>query len=191
MERKIRFLCPECFWDSGINLINYPKLDFDISKDIEIENEEIKDLHESTGYWVDFHGTCNNCKRQVTFIDIDEGMVDIIQYMNSIGYETVYCCEGHIKDDNNYDYPYLIFDAGWDDKLYFNMIQLLPDSWEIYKTDLNRPNNYRFDSEFRLYCRNPGKYKDYLNDLKHYIYTYFPKLIFNPKNYVGKENIND
>lgn len=181
MERKVRYLCPVCFLDSGIKVINYPKAEFDMSKDIEIEEGFGEYIEPSVDVYLDFRGICKNCNYPVTFLDIDEGIVDIIQYLNFIGYNTIYSCEGHIKDSGNYDYPYLIFDCEWDDRVYFEMIKNLPESWEIFKTDLSTPNNYSFNNEFRLYCRNPIKYENYLQDLKDYIYNCFPKLIFNPK----------
>ena len=72
----------------------------------------------------------------------------------------------------------MIFYCEWDDKTYLSMLDKLPESWEMFKTDLNKPGNYGFYNEFRLYCRNPIKYPDYLNDLKKFI-DEFPVLRIN------------
>jgi len=184
MERKVKYLCPVCFQDSGIDLISYPESKSFISKYVKFK-EDIDESAKSAinvDIFLDFRGKCKYCNYPVTYIDIDEGMVDIIQYLNSIGYNTIYSCEGHIKDNDNFDYPYLIFECEWDDKIYYKMIVNCPESWEIFKSDLSKPNDYTFNNEFRLYCRNPIKYSHYLQDLKDYIYNYFPKLTYNPKN---------
>lgn len=175
--RKVRYLCPVCFEDSGINMIKYPRVQFNTIKDYKLK-ENIKDFGIKLEAYVDFFGTCNSCGYPVTFLDIDEGMVDIIQYLNNNGYNTIYCCEGHIKnkEKGEYDYPYLIMECQWDDKIYYDMIKKCPDSWEIFKTDLSNPNYYTFNSEFRFYCRHPLDYPNYLQEFKDYVFEYFPVL---------------
>lgn len=166
-ERKVRYLCPVCFKDSGIKMIKQPEY-----KDFETNND-IKDF--KVDMYVDFMGICKYCDYEVTFIDIDEGMVDIIQYLNNNHYNTKFCCEGHMSDINNYDYPYLVFSCDWDDKTYMDILNKLPESWEMYLKDTRE--GYGFFREFSLYCRNPIKYENYLEDLKELIYNNFPKII--------------
>jgi hypothetical protein len=175
--RRVRYLCPVCFKDSNINVIKYPKAKVKEDNFI-LTNTNVTDLKYKVETYVDFYGVCKSCGYPVTFIDIDEGMVDIIQYLNNNGYNTEFCCEGHkFIDENNYDVPYLTFYCTWDDKTYLKMVRHLPESWQIYKTSLSKPHDYCYESEIRLYCKHPLKYKEtYLKDLKEYIYKWFPKL---------------
>jgi hypothetical protein len=86
--------------------------------------------------WFDVYGHCPYCDKDVEFIDMDKGMVDIIQYMNQyLHYETLFCCEGHGPHDD----AYLIFQCNWDDVTYSKILEYVPKDWEIFRTSLSRP----------------------------------------------------
>lgn len=176
--KKVRYLCPVCFEDSGIDLIKYPEIKFNNGEHYNVSHyDELETVVEPL---VTFKAICYNCGYPVEFIDIDEGFVDIIQYLNKGPYTTMFCCEGHkIIDENNYDHPYLIFTCNWDDKTYTKMMEYLPESWEIFKfpvidTDEYHNKYFTTQQEIRLYCRNYYKYPNCMNDLKEYIYKWFP-----------------
>ena len=104
-EREVRYLCPQCFKDLGIKLLKHPNVDFEPLRDVNLDGI-IEEIEFKTRAFLDVSSKCDNCGYEGEFIEIDEGFVDILQYMNcDKGYTTVYCCEGH--HDN--DFPY--FDA--------------------------------------------------------------------------------
>lgn len=170
-ERKVKFLCPKCFKDSRIEVLKWPEPS-SISV-ITDPDSNIKDLSFITEAWLTVKGKCE-CGYEGELIDIDEGFVELIQYLNENGYETIFCCEGHfIEDENIYDHPYLIFNCIWDDKTYAKILRHLPESWKIYRKPLD---GFGFESEVRLYCKNYYKYPNCMNNLKEFIYKWFPKL---------------
>ena len=175
-ENEVSYLCPECFKDTGIKIKKWPEIVFNKMDDLDISKSTVENIDTVTDGWVEIYGKCS-CGYEGEFIDIDNEFVDIIQYLNNNGYRTTVCCSGHKIDTNNYDYPYLIFICDWDDRTYLEMINKLPESWEIFKTTLSKPLHYTYNSEVRLYCRDLLKYKEtYMDDLKEYIYEYFPKM---------------
>lgn len=178
-ERKVRYLCPCCFEDSGINLIKYPEVKFKDGEHYTVPHyDKLVTIVEP---WITFKAECKKCKMYVEFIDIDEGFVELIQYLNSGPYNTMFCCEGHERTKERYDHPYLTFTCGWDDRTYAKMLKELPESWEMFKIPVMDVDEYRnkyFNllTEIRLYCRNFYKYPDCMEDLKEYIYKWFPYL---------------
>lgn len=172
MKRDIRYLCPCCFEDTGIKILKYPQTNG--WKDFELE-KFIEDVEFITETWLTVRGKCK-CGYEGDFIDIDEGFVDLIQYLNANNYETVYCCTGHeIIDENNYDHPYLVFKCRWDDKTYNKMLRHLPESWKMYRKYLYGNKSFLFDSQISLYCDEYYKYPDCMKDLDEFIKKWFPK----------------
>jgi hypothetical protein len=174
MNRKVKYLCPCCFKDTKIQILKFPTPKFD-STDYML-GEDVENLELITECWLTIKGKCSKCGYEGEFIDIDDGFVELIQYLNANNYETVYCCTGHeIKDENNYDHPYLVFKCRWDDKTYSNILRHLPKSWKIYRKYLYNSKNFLFDSQISLYCDNYYKYPDCMKDLEEFIYKWFPK----------------
>jgi hypothetical protein len=173
IKREVRYLCPECFTDMDIELINMPRIEFSSKNDIKVEGNKAKKIQFVCEGWLSVYGKCNNCKYDGEFIDIDTGFVELIQYLNAGPYITKYCCTGHyIKDENNYDHPYLVFLCNWDDKTYNKMLRHLPESWNMWK--INTSKDFGCYQEIRLYCDNYYKYPDCIKDLENYIYKWFP-----------------
>lgn len=185
VNRKVRYLCPKCFYDSNIEVIKYPEIKFS-KENVNVDNSDAKNIQFVTDSWLDIYGKCKKCESEVSFIDIDSGFVKIIQYLNSADYITKFCCEGHhIKDEYNYDNPYLIFLCNWDDKTYYKLLDYLPESWQMWKRNISK-GEYRFyQEEILLRCTNYYKYPDCMKDLEDYIFNHFPHPYY-PRN-IDKE----
>ncbi len=178
IKRDVRYLCPKCFTDMNIEIINFPEIKFSRENDIKVEdNTKAKKIQFVCEGWLSVYGKCTNCKYDGEFIDIDAGFVELIQFLNTGPYITKFCCEGHyIKDKYNYDHPYLIFLCDWDDKTYNNMLEHLPESWKMWKVNTGREGEFGCYQEIRLYCDNYYKYPNCMKDLENYIYKWFPYL---------------
>ena len=147
MQRKkriVRYLCPLCFNDMGLESINpksvinaRPAHSWINMGNIVYDKDKVaSDIRcEAAGYF-DVYGHCPYCDKDVEFIDIDKGIVDIIQYINQhLHYETLFSCEGHGPHDD----AYLIFQCNWDDITYNKILEYFPKDWEIIRTSLSRP----------------------------------------------------
>lgn len=173
MERKVRYLCPICFEDSGIDLIKYPEIKFNRG---EHYNSPHYDKFETiVDPWIYFRAKCNKCDNFVEFIDIDDGFVDIIKFLNENGYETKLCCEGHYRSDTDFDSPYLIFECSWGEYEIFKTVQHIPNYWKMYTKKIFFDNDGVYETtRVELYCRDYLKYKDTaMDDLREFI-KYFP-----------------
>jgi hypothetical protein len=168
-ENKCRYLCPCCFQDSGINVKNRPRVEFNIDKDTEVETA-LEKVQFVTSAYLDIWGTCPHCEEEVQFLDIDEGFVRILQIMNNEkNYNTLFCCEGHKDDPNNYDIPYFIFEAFWDDKEYYEeILNIVPDGWEIYRTPIIE-DGFTCCYTISMYCRDIFKYPFYMISLMDFV----------------------
>lgn len=117
----VALMCPECFHMVEICISN-----------CRIANitEEIEDFNIVIGYY----GVCPNCKKDIKFEIIDINMAQIISILNSKGYYTAFCCEGHIEPDTytgneDFSWPYIYFYLWKDSEILTS--NPLPDSWCI------------------------------------------------------------
>lgn len=86
----VYIMCPHCY---TITLI-----EIDISYIITSTNEENVTLY------LQYRKFCKVCKRWVEGIEIDYNLGKVISMLNTKGYHTLYCCEGHGKTT-----PYIYF----------------------------------------------------------------------------------
>ena len=138
-SRKIALMCPHCFnmnfyheltngtgFSTMIkrtgkffnaefsNLIfSYDKLDL-IFQNMDDITKVVSDA---------YNGVCGLCEAEVTFIPIDYYLAPAIYYLNIMGFETVYSCQGHVYEDGSQ--PYIYF-KNKDIIQYFDK---LPDTW--------------------------------------------------------------
>ena len=118
----IALMCPECF--------HMVKTYSSYTKIINNILDKVEDFRTENVYY----GACPNCKEDVKFEIIDVNMSQIINILNTKGYYTAFCCEGHIEP-NDYTgeeevtLPYVYFYL-WEDA---NVLETnpLPDSWYI------------------------------------------------------------
>ena len=160
-DKKVRYLCPNCWRDMGIKVITPPKIIFTEAEDIEVESDDVVsniELVYDKKVYYDIFGYCKNCgygasKYDGPFIEIDEGMVEIVQVLNRKGYQTKFCCEGHSLDGS--DIPYIIFKSTWDDSMYNNdIIPMIPDDWEVYRYNDYEDESFTGIYEISMYCNN-------------------------------------
>lgn len=158
-SEKVRYLCPNCFEDTNIVIANDPTVLFNEIEDIIVDDNKASDIEGITDLYLTINGTCKCCGYSGTFIDIDSGMVEIIQELNKKGYMTTFCCEGHIKDEFNYDKAYVYFNVysdDVDDIFYNNRILLIfpSQSWIINKYNGGRDENYSHYHKIEIYMKD-------------------------------------
>ena len=119
-------MCPRCF-NIVETAIAYSKSVCDIL-------DKIEDFHTVNEYY----GTCPNCKESVKFEQLDGTIGRIINILNTKGYYTAFCCEGHIEPDEydaveGFANPYIYF-YFWD---YTDVLKTnpLPSTWYINDSD--------------------------------------------------------
>ena len=56
--------------------------------------------------------------------EIDENIAYIIQELNLKGYKTMFCCEGHVENDDVLTLPYIVFENGIE-------LPSCPDGWYV------------------------------------------------------------
>ena len=82
-----------------------------------------------------------SCNGQV--IEVDELMLPIVMLLNQKGYHTEFCCAGHIYEQKNCCYPYIVFDSDLNEVLsedeFKEIFKDLPECWDFEEGDwLNR-----------------------------------------------------
>ena len=114
--KPVKFMCPECYEIVDVRKVNnvidfeYYDLpdfmtDFHLGEDVENVSYNV-DLP-----LINIHCTCKHCNNKVSLIELDEGIVDMISNLNKKGYDTIFSCEGHIINEENYDLAYVIFEV--------------------------------------------------------------------------------
>lgn len=118
-------MCPECFHVIETDIISIKTIN---------NHKSIEDFSAEDKYY----GVCPNCKKYVNFINMDVNMAEIINILNTKGYYTVFCCEGHIESyitngPKGFSSPYIYFYLWSDSKVL--KTNPLPDEWYITKQD--------------------------------------------------------
>lgn len=119
---KTALMCPECF-HTVITYASFTKVYNDVL-------DKIEDFCTSN----ENYGVCPNCNEGVKFEIIDINMAQIINILNTKGYYTAFCCEGHIEPDEitsevDVTLPYVYFYLWKDSKVLET--NPLPDTWYI------------------------------------------------------------
>lgn len=126
--KPIKFMCPNCYEIVDIKKVN-SVIDFNYElPDFMTDFQFGKDV-EKISYNVDLpllniHCTCKHCNNEVVLVELDQGISDIVSNLNKKGYNTIFSCEGHIIDEENYDIAYVIFEVSdiADDIFFINRI---------------------------------------------------------------------
>ena len=146
---NIALMCPECFHMIETNISS---------------TKIINNIDKPNNFTTcnEYYGFCPNCKESVRFDTIDINMMQIISVLNTKGYYTAFCCEGHI-DPDDYDgiegfrTPYIYF-YFWKDSEILNT-NPLPDDWHID------------DEECEVFCIRGAKLITYFeNDNEYFKY---------------------
>lgn len=117
----IALMCPKCFHMIETK-ISYSK----------IINASYNDIScfSTNNQW---YGICTKCGESVKFEEIDANLAKTMNILNTKGYYTAFCCEGHIgKDiygDSSFSNPYIYF-YFWEDAKVLETYPL-PDTWYI------------------------------------------------------------
>ena len=123
--KDVALMCPHCLHMIETNIVHISSI-----TNVLVETEY---LYAKCNYY----GMCPNCKEDVKFEIIDINMAQIINILNSKGYYTAFCCEGHIESDDDgkdvFVKPYIYFYLWNDSKVLIN--NPLPDSWGIDDDD--------------------------------------------------------
>lgn len=143
------FMCPECFHIIETNI--------SITKTINNANK-ICDFVTNNEYY----GDCPNCKSHVRLEEIDANMAQIINILNTKGYFTAFCCEGHIEQNiydgkEEFQTPYIYFYL-WQDAEILDSYPL-PKDWYIDNPECEvfcirgskMPNCFEDEDEYNEY----------------------------------------
>jgi len=66
-------------------------------------------------------------------VEIDAGIINIIKTLNEYGLKTLYCCEGHLKKNGDYQPAYITFDNSIKKEFFESLLKVypLPNGWEL------------------------------------------------------------
>ncbi len=174
MTRNIVYMCPECRKLVGIKRKdNSEEINYNF-EDFEIEHDEMYILYNLDIYF-NIRCTCPNCKEEdVLLIELDEGIADIVVEMNEKGYMTEFSCEGHVKDEENYDVAYIRFyvNSLADDIFFMNMIykSFPSQSWVINRSFIKNIDKSFVEIYMRdSFAKNDRRRKIALDHLKTFV----------------------
>lgn len=123
-------ICPICHETRYISFyieINDNEKDLIICEEFEIPGS-------LTG--IDLLKHCQHCGNDVDMILVENKMAKVISLLNSKGYETVCCCEGHMEG-NYVSLPYISFKQN----VPCNIFMSLPDGWYVDIDSLETPED--------------------------------------------------
>ena len=127
-----------------------------------------------------FEGKFMGCPKSScngTIIELDELMIPVIQRLNNIGFDTAFCCSGHMYEDKLNFGAYIMFTKeGKDRLLYANPEFELPESWYLDKHNANftirnvepDPKKQWFENQRYTYWLN------FMNDITQWAYDLMP-----------------
>ena len=159
MERKVVYMCPCCDEIIGIkkkdNVAEYNYTVQDLYRDYDIDSDLIGVDCKVDLPLLYISCRCNKCGKDVRLIELDEGISYAVQQLRKKGYYTLFSCEGHIIDTENFDYAYIIFDipSRCDDIfMLYNVYNIFPTMcWTINRKVLE---TYRDGSTVEIYMKN-------------------------------------
>lgn len=147
----VALMCPECFHIIELYTFN--------NKSVELLSKNIEDFSVDNSYYA----TCPKCGIHNNFIELDINIAQIINILNTKGYYTAYCCEGHLED-NTFSPSYIYFYL-WDDVEVLNNYPL-PDGWNMPADD-KAANLFKINNDITnktIFTDN--EHAEYINEVK-------------------------
>jgi len=135
------FYCPEC------GKIYTAKIEYEVQK---FDDR----IHHDLYCWYE-------CVCGYNAVEIDHGMLLIIQELNKTPFKTSYCCEGHLVNDggteDSYSNAYIVFDQSVTMEMFSELIGKypLPEGWVL--EDYNSDNEYNVCIRYTLIDDQYGK----------------------------------
>ena len=110
-------------------------------------------------------------------IELDELMIPAIQRLNNIGFDTAFCCSGHMYEDKLNFGAYIMFTKeGKDRLLYVNPEFELPESWYLDEANGNFTiRNVEPDPQKQWFENQRYEYwLKFMNDITQWAYDLMP-----------------
>ena len=118
----------------------------------------------------------SNCNGPV--VEIDELMIPVIWHLNNFcGFDTRFCCSGHLHEDSRVFGAYINFTSeGWDKLIFANPDFELPETWYLDKdSEYHTIRNVELDSKRVWMQRDRYCYwLKFMNDITQWAYDLRP-----------------